>query len=92
LDYQERIKSTGGDSRGEQALPVVRAREIIESRMERIETTEHIHTLEIEVDSKAAVALRNIKVEGNRRLAGGTNILLRDGKRRIRLPNEEKEK
>jgi hypothetical protein len=89
LDYEERIKATEGRSRTE-TPPIVRAREIVETRIEKIEATEHIHSLEIEIDGKSTVILRPVRVEGNRRLAGEAPKFLLDGKRRILLPNEEK--
>ena len=83
LEYQERAK-TIERLRREEMPPVAQALEIVEGRVEKIETTKHIRALQIEVDGKATELVRRGKrvVDGQRRLVGQKQNLLADERKK----------
>jgi hypothetical protein len=83
LEYEERAR-TVERLRREEIPPVAQALEIVECRMEKIEATQHIRVLQIEVDGKATELLRpgNRVIDGQRRLVAQKENLLDDEKKK----------
>ncbi len=84
LEYEERARIVERQRR-EEMPPVAQALEIVEGRIEKIEATQHIRVLQIEIDGKATELLRrpvNRAIDGQRRLVTQKKNLLDDEKKK----------